>query len=189
MLNELTEILGCRAEDAGFSRSSTEQYLSATNQNWQDGAIGNELGYWESSFASILLVNITTHVGADAMRQAKIAETFLDAAIVQRERSGLVIDGYLVIAATQVNDEFKAFLLDIERDIRFVRKHVVIWGNDGWERYERITPLGLGRIEVQGNTAVFSSENSDCVQLVELLAEMGSQELAQIHGKEWNLNE
>lgn len=189
MLNELTEIIGCRAEDAGFSRTSTEQYLSATNQNWQDGAIANELGYWESSFASILLVNITTDTGADAMRQAKIAETFLDAAIVQRERSGLVIDGYLVIAATQVNDQFKAFILDIERDIRFVRKHVVTWGDDGWERYERITPLGLERIEDQGAAVVFSSENSDYLQLVELLADVGSQELAQIHGKKWNLNE
>lgn len=189
MLNELTEIIGRRAEDAGFSRASTQQYLSGTNQNWQDGAIGNELGYWESSFASILLVNITTDTGVDAMRQAKIAETFLDAAIVQRERSGLVIDGYLVIAATQVNDQFKAFILDIERDIRFVRKHVVTLGDEGWERYERITPLGLERIEDQADAVVFSSENTDYLQLVELLAEMDSQELAKIHGKEWNLNE
>jgi len=189
MLNELTEIIARRAEDAGFSRTSTQQYLSGTNQNWQDGAIGNELGYWESSFASILLVNITADTGADAMRQAKIAETFLDAAIVQRERSGLVIDGYLVIAATQVNDQFKAFILDIERDIRFVRKHVVTRGDDGWERYERITPLGLERIDDQGDAVVFSSENTDYLQLVELLAEVDSQELAQIHGKEWNLNE
>lgn len=189
MLNELTEIIERRAEDAGFSRASTQQYLSDTNQNWQDGAIGNELGYWESSFASILLVNITTDTGADAMRQAKIAETFLDAVIVQREHSGLVIDGYLVIAATQVTDQFKAFILDIERDVRFVRKHVVTLGNDGWERYERITPLGLERIEGQGDAVFFSSENTDYLQLVELLAEVDSQELAQIHGKEWNLNE
>lgn len=189
MLNELTEIIGRRAEDAGFSKTTTQQYLSRTNQNWQDGAIGNELGYWESSFASILLVNITTDTGADAMRQAKIAETFLDAAIVQRERSGLVIDGYLVIASTEVNDQFKAFILDIERDIRFVRKHVVIRGKEGWERYERITPIGLERIEDQGVTVVFSSGKADYLQLVELLAEVGSQELANIHGKEWNLNE
>lgn len=189
MLNELTEIIGRRAEDAGFFRASTQQYLSDTNQNWQDGAIGNELGYWESSFASILLVHITTDTGDDAMRQAKIAETFLDAAIVQRERSGLVIDGYLVIAATHVNDQFSAFILDIERDIRFVRKHVVTRGDDSWERYERITPLGLERIEDQGDAVVFSSENADYHQLVELLAEVDSQELAQIHGKEWNLNE
>lgn len=189
MLNELTEIIGRRAEDAGFSRTSTQQYLSVTNQNWQDGAIGNELGYWESAFASILLVNITTDTCADAMRQAKIAETFLDAAIVQRERAGLVIDGYLVIAASQVNDQFKAFILDIERDIRFVRKHVVVWGHNGWERYERITPLGLERIEAQREAVTFSSENADYLPLIELLAEMDSQKLAQLHGKEWDLNE
>jgi hypothetical protein len=189
MLNELIEIIGRRAEDAGFSRASTQQYLLDANQNWQDGAIGNELGYWESSFASLLLVNITTDTGADALRQAKLAETFLDAAIVQRERSGLVIDGYLVIAATQVTEQFKAFILDIERDIRFVRKHVVTWGTDGWERYERITPLGLERIEEQGDAVVFTSENTDYLQLIELLAEMDSQDLAQIHGKEWSLNE
>ena len=94
-----------------------------------------------------------------------------------------------MIAATQVNDQFKAFILDIERDIRFVRKHVVTRGDEGWERYERITPLGLERIEDKGEAVVFSSENTDYLQLVELLAEMDSQELAQIHGKEWNLNE
>lgn len=189
MLNELISIIGCRAEDAGFSRTNTQKYLSDANQNWQDGAIGNELGYWESSFASILLVDITSNTRSDALRQAKLAETFLDAALVQRERSGLVIDGYLVIAATQVNDQFKAFILDIERDIRFVRKHVVTLGADGWERYERITPLGLERIEKKGDTLVFASENNHYLQLIELLAERGSQELAQIHGKEWNLNE
>lgn len=189
MLNELIEIIGRRAEDAGFSRASTQQYLSDANKNWQDGAIGNELGYWESSFASILLVYITGDTGVDALRQAKLAETFLDAAIVQRERSGVVIDGYLVIAATQVTDQVKAFILDIERDIRFVRKHVVVWGTDGWERYERITPLGLERIEEQGGAVAFTSVNADYLQLIELLAEVDSQELAQIHGKEWNLNE
>lgn len=189
MLNELIEIIGRRAEDAGFSRTSTQQYLSDANQNWRDGVIENELGYWESSFASVLLVNITTDTGADALRQAKLAETYLDAAIVQRERSGLVIDGYLVIAATHVTEQFKAFILDIERDIRFVRKHVVTRGEDGWERYERITPLGLERIEEKEDAAVFTSENADYLQLIELLADMDSQELAQIHGKEWNLNE
>jgi len=189
MLNELIEIIGRRAEDAGFSRTSTQQYLSNTNQNWKDGALGNELGYWESSFASVLLVNITTDTRADALGQAKLAETFLDAAIVQRERSGLVIDGYLVIAATEITEQFKAFILDIERDIRFVRKHVVTLGADGWERYERITPLGLSRIEDPESAVVFASGNTDYLQLVEQLSEMDSQALAQLHGKEWNLNE
>ena len=189
MLNELIEIIGRRAEDAGFSRTTTQQYLSDANQNWQDGAIENELGYWESSFASILLINITTDTGADALSQAKLAETFLDAAIVQRERSGLVIDGYLVIAATRVTDQLKAFILDIERDIRFVRKHVVTRGTTGWERYERITPLGLERIEEQGHAAVPTPESTDYLKLIDLLAEFGSQKLAELHGKEWNLNE
>lgn len=189
MLNELIEIIGRRAEDAGFSRTSTQKYLSDENQNWQDGEIENELGYWESSFASILLVNITTDTGADAFRRAKLAETFLDAAIVQRERSGLVIDGYLVIAATYLTGQFKAFIIDIERDIRFVRKHVVTWGTDGWERCERITPLGLERIEELEGPVTFTSDNNDYLQLIELLAELGSQELAQLHGKQWSLNE
>ena len=189
MLNELIEIIGRRAEDAGFSRATTQQYLSDANKNWQDGAIGNELGYWESSFASILLINITVDTRIDALRQAKLAETFLDAAIVQRERSGVVIDGYLVIAVTKVSDQVKGFILDIERDIRFVRKHVVIRGADGWERYERITPLGLERIEEQGSAVAFTSINANYLQLIELLTEVGSQELAKVHGKEWNLNE
>ena len=189
MLNELTEIIGRRAEDAGFSQASTQQYLSDANQNWKDGAIANELGYWESSFASILLINITTETSATMWQQAKLAETFLDAVIVQRERSGLVIDGYLVIAAAQVIDQINTFILDIERDVRFVRKHVVTYGVNGWERYERITPIGLERFEERRDTAVFASDNTEYFKLIELLAEKGSQDLAQIHGKEWSLNE
>ncbi|WP_223507932.1 hypothetical protein [Pseudomonas sp. BF-B-25] len=189
MLNELIQIIGQRAEDAGFVEASTQQYWSVENRNWPDGALDSQLGYWESSFASILLVNITTETGADALRQAKLAETFLDAAIVQREHSGLVIDGYLVLATTQVSEQFKAFILDIERDIRFVRKHVVTLGANGWERYERITPLGLERFGEREEPAVFTSDDTEYLQLLELLAEMGSEELAELHGKEWNLNE
>ncbi len=189
MLNELITILARRAEDAGFHEASTQQYLTAGNRNWSDGALEGELGYWESSFASILLVDITTGRGVDARRHAKLAETFLDATIVQRERSGLVIDGYLVLAATQVSEEFQAFILDIERDVRFVRKHVVTWGAKGWERYERITPLGLERLDGHEEPSVFTSEEADYHQLLELLAEVGSAALAERHGKEWNLNE
>jgi hypothetical protein len=189
MLNDLVGIIGRRAEDAGFSEASTSQYLSAENQNWPDGALENQLGYWESSFASILLVDITSEAGSEAMRRAKLAETFLDATIVQREHSGLVIDGYLVLATTELNDEFKAFILDIERDIRFVRKHVVTQGEAGWERYERITPLGLARSSEQTEPPVFKSDDAEYLQLLESLAEMGSEELAELHGKEWNLNE
>jgi hypothetical protein len=189
MLNELIQIIACRAEDAGFREAATQQYISIENRNWPDGVLENELGYWESSFASILMVNVTTDTAAKALTLSKLAETFLDSAIVQREHSGLVIDGYLVLATTHVNDELKAFILDIERDIRFVRKHVVTWGENGWERYERITPLGLARLDLQEEPAVFTPDDSDYSGLLELLAQMGSEELAEHHGKEWNLNE
>ncbi|HHN8406371.1 TPA: hypothetical protein ACRRX0_001081 [Morganella morganii] len=189
MINKLIEIIERRANDAGFSCASTLQYLSDTNQNWHDGALDNELGYWESPFASVLLVNITTDTFDDALLQAKRAETFLDSVIVQRERSSLIIDGYLVIAATRVSDQFKEFILDIERDVRFVRKHVVTLGVDGWERCERITPLGLESVDEQEDSIVFPSDSTDYFQLVELLTEVGSQELAELHGKEWSLNE
>lgn len=81
------------------------------------------------------------------------------------------------------------FLIDIERDIRFVRKHVVTCGTNGWERYERITPLGLERFDEHVEPAVFNSDDTGYIQLLELLAEVGSAELAERHGKEWNLNE
>lgn len=189
MLNELIQIIACRAEDAGFREVATQQYISGHNRNWPDGELENELGYWESSFASILMVNITTDTAATALKRSKLAETFLDAAIVQRERSGLVIDGYLVLATTHVSEEFKAFILDIERDIRFVRKHVVTLGDEGWERYERITPLGLARLDQQEEPAAFTTDDTDYSRLLELLAQTGSEELAERHGKEWNLNE
>lgn len=189
MLNDLVGIIGRRAEDAGFCEATTDKYLSAENHNWPDGALENQLGYWESCFASILLVDITSEIGSEAMRRAKLAETFLDATIVQREHSGLVIDGYLVLATTKLNDEFKAFILDIERDIRFVRKHVVTLGENGWERFERITPLGLERSNEQAEPPVFTSDDTEYFQLLESLADLGSEKLAELHGKEWNLNE
>lgn len=189
MLNELIAIIGGRAENAGFSQAAARKLLLENDKNWPEGVLEKQLCYWQSSFASILLVDITSESRSEAKQMAKRAETYLDAAIVQREKSGHVIDGYLVLATTQLNDELKDFIVEIEKDTRFVRKHVVFYGKKGWERYQRISPLGLATSFDQFAPTPFIPDGAASLQLLESLAKMGSEELAKLHGKEWNLNE
>lgn len=188
MLNKLIAIMSERAADAHFHPVSIEAFMLNDDQKWEDGRITGQLGYWESDFASMLLVDFTKVARGDVEQLSKRAENYLDARILQREKSRPVIDGYLVMAVSS-DDEFKDFILTIERNTLFVRKHVVIETEKGWERCERITPLGLARTEAMIITPPFSPDDSSAEDLLEAIANMGSQELAAIHGKEWNLNE
>lgn len=189
MLNDLIEIIDIRAKAAGFLPTDDGKLSLSNDENWPEGVLENQLCYWYTDFASILLVDITCETRAAAWQLAKRAETYLDAALVQREKNGLVIDGYLVLATTQINDDLKAFIVEIERDTRFVRKHVVFHGQNGWERYQRITPLGLTISFDEVQLTAFIPDGAESLQLLESLAKLGSRELARLHGKEWNLNE
>lgn len=189
MLNDLIEIIDERAQAAGFGSPDGGKLLLADNENWPEAPLENELYYWYSSFASILLVEVRCDTGAEAWKLSRRAETYLDAALVQREGNGSVIDGYLLLAMTQMNDDLKSFTLEVERDTRLVRKHVIYKGANGWERYQRITPLGLLSSFNEVQESDFIPDSAASAQLLESLAKLGGTELARLHGKEWNLNE
>lgn len=189
MLNDLIKIIDERAQAAGFKSSDEGKLVLANDENWPEAALENQLCYWHGDFASILLVEIKCDTYVESWEFSRRAETYLDAALLQREKNGSVVDGYLVFVMTQMNDDLKPFIVEVERDTRFVRKHVVYEGTDGWERYQRITPLGLVSSFQEVQSTEFIPDSPASSQLLESLAELGSRELARLHGNEWNLNE
>lgn len=189
MLSDLIKIIDERAQAAGFRSPDDGKLLLADDENWSEAHLENQLCYWYSDFASVLLVEVKCESCADAWAFSRLAETYLDAALLQREKNGSVVDGYLVLAMTQMNDDLKPFILEIESDTRFVRKHVVYEGAEGWERYQRITPLGLLDSFDEVQDTKFIPDSAATSQLLELLAKLGSTELARLHGNKWNLNE
>ncbi len=189
MLNEIFNILNDRAQAAKFQVAQNNKLEFYDKELWPREPIESQLGYWESSFASLLLVQVPCTTPKDARAYAKNAELYLDASLVRREAKGTVIDGYLILAITEFNDEFINFISEVERDTRFVRKHVVYKNSDGWHRYERITSIGLGSELSKVANSNFEPDCEDSRELLEALSELGSKKLAELHGKEWNLNE
>lgn len=188
MINELIAIIDERATDAGFSFVAVEGMMTKEDSRWPQGKTPGQLACWECSFASLLLVDLTQADESQATRLENIAEKYLDARILQREKTGAVIDGYLVLAVSS-EESFKPFIAEVERNTLFVRKHAVFHKDEEWRRCEKITPLGLARSEAVAEVSLFSPDDSGAVDLLEALAKMSSRELADLHGKEWNLNE
>ncbi|WP_394143217.1 hypothetical protein [Vibrio atypicus] len=189
MISELIKILNNRAQAAGFRSPEEGKLLLSNDENWPEGVLENQLFYCHSDFASILVVDIPADTSSEALKLTKRSETYLDAALVEREKNGAVIDGYLVLAMTKMNDNLRSFIIEIEKDTRFVRKHVVFYGEHGWERYQRITPLGLVNSSPEVQLTEFTPNSIGASQLLESLSKLGSTSLAQLHGQEWNLNE
>ncbi|NVK41362.1 MAG: hypothetical protein HWE39_08965 [Oceanospirillaceae bacterium] len=189
MLSDLINIIDERALSAGFKSSSHGYLAVVSDENWPEPALENQLHYWYSDFASILLVEVKCETYSEAWALSRRAETYLDAALLQREKNGSVVDGYLVLAMTQMHDGLKPFMIEVEKDTRFVRKHVVYEGAEGWVRYQRITPLGLVSSLSGVQDTVFTPDSAASSQLLESLDRLGSRGLARLHGKEWNLNE
>lgn len=70
-----------------------------------------------------------------------------------------------------------------------MRKHVVYRDTSGWQRCQRITPLGLGGKSEQTEFSGFVPENEQMAELLTSLGSVTGKELARHHGKEWDLNE
>lgn len=189
MLSELIQLLEERAVDAGFTSPEDNILVFADSPYWPGPPLTTQVKYWSTKFASVLLVQIDCQTSEDAWIQTRHAEAFLDAALLQLETKGTVVDGYLVLALTQFNNELRQFINDVEKDTRFVRKHVVYHGVSGWRRYQRITPLGLGGASEQTEFSGFVPENEQMAELLISLGRVKGKELARDHGKEWDLNE
>lgn len=188
MLNDLVGIINERAIVAGFKKLENNLLLTS-EEHWSEGVLENQHCCWYSEFASILLVEIDSNSCSDAWAEVRRVETYLDAVLLHREKNELVVDGYLVLAMKQMNDDLKSFVSDVERDTRFVRKHVVYKVADEWKRYQRITPLGLINSFDDVQNTEFIPESTASFVLLESLANLGSKGLAQQHSREWNLNE
>lgn len=189
MLNELIQLLEKRAVEAGFTSPEDHILLFADTPYWSGPPLETQVMYWSTKFASVLLVQVDSQTPKEAWIQTRQAEAFLDAALLQLERKGGVVDGYLVLALTQFTDDFRQFINDVEKDTRFVRKHVVYRNTSGWQRCQRITPLGLGGESEQTEFSGFVPENEQMAELLTSLGSVKGKELARHHGKEWDLNE
>lgn len=189
MLSELIKLLDERAIDAGFTSPEDDILAFADDPHWPGPPLTTQVKYWSTKFASVLLVQIDCKTPEEAWIQTRHAEAFLDAALLRLERKGSVVDGYLVLALTTLTDELKQFINDVERDTRFVRKHVVFQNANGWQRCQRITPLGLVGPTEQAEYSGFVPENKQMTDLLASLATSKGKELARHHGKKWDLNE
>ncbi|MEZ2379570.1 hypothetical protein [Enterobacter sp. RCC_40] len=189
MLNDLINLLDERAAEAGFTSPENGILTFSDSPHWPGPPLGTQVKYWSTKFASVLLVQIDCQTPEEAWKQTRVAEAFLDAALLQLERKRAVVDGYLVLALTQFTNDFRQYINDVEKDTRFVRKHVVFHNDDGWQRCQRITPLGLRGISIQNEFSTFVPENEQMAELLVSLGKMKGKDLARYHGKEWDLNE
>lgn len=189
MLNELIKLLEERAAEAGFTSPENNILMFGDSPHWPGPPLATQVKYWSTKFASVLLVQIDCQTPEEAWKQTRHAEAFLDAGLLQLERKGAVVDGYLVLALTQFTNEFRQFINDVEKDTRFVRKHVVFQNDSGWQRCQRITPLGLRGASVQTEFSTFVPENEQMAELLASLGKAKGKDLARHHGKEWDLNE
>ncbi|MCP1507791.1 hypothetical protein J2Y83_003764 [Pseudomonas marginalis] len=189
MLSDLITLLDERATQAGFTSPEKGVLEFTGDPHWPGPPPTTQVKYWSTTFASVLLVHIDGATAEEAWRETKHAEAFLDAGLLRLEKKGSVVDGYLVLALAQSNEELKQFITDVEKDTRFVRKHVVYQDAEGWQRCQRITPLGLAEPYEQADYPQFVPENEEMADLLATLSTSKGKELARNHGKKWDLNE
>ncbi|MCF5032003.1 MULTISPECIES: hypothetical protein [Pseudomonas] len=189
MLSDLIKLLDERATEAGFTSPENGVLTFIDDPHWPGPPPTTQLKYWSTTFASVLLVRVDGATAEEAWIETKHAEAFLDAGLLRLEKKGSVVDGYLVLALTHSNEELKRFIIDVEKDTRFVRKHVVYQDVEGWQRCQRITPLGLAGPSEQADYSQFVPENQEMTNLLASLATSKGKELARTHGKKWDLNE
>jgi hypothetical protein len=189
MLSKLIKHLDERAINAGFQSPEDGKLLLAADPNWPEAPLNIQVKYWSTVFASVLLVYLDCDTSKVAWTETRRAEAFLDAALMRLEKNGSVVDGYLVLALSQVNGELKKFMGEVEKDTRFVRKHVVYLEADEWQRCQRITPLGLTVSTARSEYFEFEPENQQMDDLLASLAIAKGKDLGRCHAKEWSLNE
>lgn len=181
MFDQLLVDIDIRAVDAGFTAKNLQM---AEFDELQVTSF-----YWESNFASILLINLMNLEYSESVKNIKISEDLLDKVLVGRERSGIVIDGYLVLAVDSEMHDLKSFIADTEKNTRFVRKHVVVKYPDQWQRVERVTSLGIATVASVTQFAINPILDPKAKKLMDEIELNGSLATAEAHSREWDLNE
>lgn len=181
MFDQLLVDIDIRAVDAGFTAKNLHM------AEFEDLKVTHF--YWESNFASILLIDLMGMEYSESQKKIIISETALDKVLVAREKSGIVIDGYLVLAVKSEMDGLKNFIADTEKNTRFVRKHVVVKYPDQWRRVERVTSLGIATVANITQFAMNPILDPQAKKLMDEIELNGSLAMAEAHSKEWDLNE
>jgi hypothetical protein len=181
MFDQLLVDIEIRAVDAGFTAKKLQI------AEFDELEIANV--YWESNFASILLINLMGLEYSESVKKIIISEALLDKVLVGRERSGIVIDGYLILAVDSEMHDLKSFIADAEKNTRFVRKHVVVKYPDQWQRVERVTSLGIATVASVAQFTINPTLDPKAKKLMDEIELYGSLATAEAHSKEWNLNE
>jgi len=135
MFEGLKEVVLELGASVGFEKAALELKLDDEDQV--------PFAYLESSYASILVWPISQLSPEKLVKHAVLAERILDEKLTGRESSGVVIDGYVIIALDRYYEDLKSVVLEIEQNTRLCRKHIVWFDAPGWARLERVTTLGI----------------------------------------------
>lgn len=141
--------------------------------------------YLESHYASAILWPVQGSSLANLRDQASVAERLLDKKLISRESSGVVIDGYIILALSEHTEEMRTTILDIEQNTRLCRKHITWVSKGSWTRVERITSLGLTPTEEQSDVLEFPELDDAAQTLIDELSVNTPTKLARMHSQ-WN---
>ncbi|NLT88718.1 MAG: hypothetical protein GXW93_12695 [Pseudomonas lactis] len=141
--------------------------------------------YLESHYASAILWPVQGSSLANLRDQASVAERLLDRKLISRESSGVVIDGYIILALSEHTEEMRTTILDIEQNTRLCRKHITWVSKGSWTRVERITSLGLTPTEEQSDVLEFPELDDAAQTLIDELSVNTPTKLARMHSQ-WN---
>lgn len=147
--------------------------------------VPENLVYWESHYASALLWPVHGNSLSNLREQALAAEGLLDKKLTLRESSGVVIDGYIILALSDHTEEMRTTILEIEQNTRLCRKHITWVSEERWIRVERITSLGLTPTENRSDSLVFPELDDIAQKLIDELSVNTPTGLAKLHSK-WN---
>jgi hypothetical protein len=105
---------------------------------------------WESSFAVLALIPVPS-VNIEALTKSEVAaREWMWRRLIQSERIGKLLDGYLICALPATPDSsVRAAIRDVELDTSVCRKHV-IWPTtetDWKEQLWGVTVLGLPTVQ------------------------------------------
>lgn len=137
--------------------------------------------YLESTYASILIWPVDNLSPNKLTKEAISAERLLDERLTERESSGVVIDGYVIIALDRFYDELKSEVLEVEQNTRLCRKHIVWEDSENWVRLERVTTLGFSLPSEISDFADVPSLDFNAQKLIDELNSTQPRALARKH--------
>lgn len=105
MFEALKELVFTLGASAGFEKVAIELDLNDEERV--------PFAYLESSYASILIWPISQLSQEKLIEHAVLAERILDEILTTRESSGVVIDGYVIIALDKYYENLKSVVLEI----------------------------------------------------------------------------